>query len=176
MQMEITDRHFTLGEEQREMIENTLAKLEKFSPRPVQSVRIVVTHESGVFDTEGVLFLKNHEFRASGQGREPELSVNELVDNLHAQLAKFKGKMTARQKGESGGLGKAFAGAGDLGLSADEGPSHTLILKDMSVDDARETFQAAEQPFLVFRNVQNGSVAVIYRQDDGKLAHMEAAQ
>ncbi len=176
MQMEIIDRHFTLGDEQRELIEGTLAKLERFSPRPVQSIRVVVDHDSGVFDAEGVLLLKNNEFRASGQGREPELSVNEMVDNLKTQLTKFKGKMTAKHKGESGGLGKALGDGGSLDDLAEAESSSAFTLKDMSVDDAKEAFLVGDQPFLVFRNVVSNGVAVIYREADGNLTHMEGTR
>jgi len=176
MQMEIIARHFTLGDEQRELIEAALEKLERFSPRPVESVKIVVTHDSGVFESDGVLFLKNREFRAKGEGREPELAVNDMVENLRTQLNKFKGKITAHRKAGSGGLGRAMVDEGDVVLPPEVEPPHTFVLKDMSVEDAREAFQAGEAPFLVFRNAENGRVAVIYGKADGALGHMEAGQ
>ncbi|PJA76168.1 hypothetical protein CO151_03460 [bacterium CG_4_9_14_3_um_filter_65_15] len=175
MQMEIIDRHFTLGEDQRELIEAALEKLERFSPRPLETVKVVINHDAGLFDADGVLFLKSREFRAKGEGREPELAVGEMVENLRTQLIKFKGKMTARQKSESGGLGRAMVEGGGALPAPAENP-HTFILKDMSVEDAREAFQTANQPFLVFRNAKNGRVAVIYSSDDGSLGHMEAGQ
>ncbi len=176
MQLEIIDRHFNLGDEQRELIEGQLEKLERFSPRPVQSVKIVVDHDAGLFDADGVLLLKNHEFRARGQGREPELAVSEMVENLRTQLTKFKGKMTARQKGGAGGLGRALPGDGGMPPEAEEEGPATFQLKDMSVEEAKDAFQDSELPFLVFRNVVGGKVAVVYRQADGRLAHMEAGQ
>lgn len=175
MQIEIIDRHFTLGDEQRELIESALEKLERFSPRPLETVKVVINHDAGVFDADGVLFLKSREFRAKGEGREPELAVNDMVENLRTQLTKFKGKMTARQKSESGGLGRAMVMDGEIPPAPVENP-HTFILKDMSVGDAQEAFQAADLPFLVFRNAANGRVAVIYSSADGTLGHMEAGQ
>ncbi len=176
MQMEITARHFTLGEEQRELMEAAFLKLERFSPRPLETVKVALTFEAGIFDADGVLFLKNHEFRGKAQGREPELAVNELVEILRAQLAKFKGKMTARQKKEGGGLGRALVEGEDLPLPAEEESPRTFALRDMSVADAREAFGNVSQPFLVFRNVESGKVAVIYPLPDGGLGHMEAGQ
>ncbi len=176
MQMEIIDRHFNLGDEQRELIEGSLEKLERFSPRPVQSVKVVVTHDAGIFEADSVLFMKNHEFRAKGQGREPELAVGEMVDNLRTQLTKFKGKMTARQKSGPGGLGRAMTAEAEMPpLDQDESPT-TFQLKDMSVEEAKDAFQSAGQPFLVFRNIANGKVAVIYGKPDGGLGHMEAGR
>lgn len=173
MEKEIITRHFNLGEEQTVMVEEAIDKLEKFSPRPVQSVKLTINHEAGQFFAEGVLHLKNNEFRAKGEGREPEICVVEFTENLRKQLSKFKGKISGRQKGEDGGLGKAMID-GDPYVASDDEEATGFVLKDMDVDGAREAFNGAEQPFLVFRNVENNRVGVIYKLDNGELGHMES--
>ncbi len=174
MQMEIKARHFTLGDEQRETLTAALDKLEKFSPRPVQSLQLTIDHDAGRFTADTVLHLKAHEFRAKGEGMEPEIAVNEVIENLRKQLAKYKGKTSGKQKGEQGGLGRALEGA-TLSDSATDSPL-VLVLKDMDIGTAQESFQATEQPFLVFRNVANSQVGVIYRRPDGGLGHLESGQ
>ena len=172
MQMEISARHFTLGDEQRETIEEALGKLEKFSPRPVQSVKLNVIHEGGRFTADCVLYLKSHEFRAKEEGMEPEYAVNEMVESLRKQLAKWKGKISGKQKGEEGGLGRAMLD--DAGLAAAELETEGFVLRDMDVESAREAFDVQEKPFLIFRNVATSKVAVIYRRADGDLGCMES--
>ncbi|MBU2500957.1 MAG: HPF/RaiA family ribosome-associated protein [bacterium] len=172
MQMEIIARHFTLGEEQREEIESSLEKLERFSPRPVQNIKITLVHEAGMFSADAALFLKNNEFRAKAEGAEPEFAVNDLVENLRVQLSKFKGKISGKQKGEEGGLGRAMLADGPLG-SGDSRPEG-FVLRDMDVESAKEAFLAGSLPFLVFRNIETSGVGVIYRNEDGGIAHMEA--
>ena len=173
MQMEISARHFTMSEEQRETIEEALEKLEKFSPRPVQSIRLNVIHEAGRFTADSVLYLKNHEFRAKEQGMEPEYAVNEMIESLRKQLTKFKGKISGKQKGEEGGLGRAMFG--DVGLiGAEMSETEGFVLRDMDVSSAREAFDDQEKAFLIFRNVETSKVAVIYRRADGELGHMES--
>ena len=173
MQMEISSRHFTMSDEQREAIEEALGKLEKYSPRPVQSVRLTLIHEAGRFTADSVLYLKNTEFRAKEEGLEPEYAVNEVVEGLRKQLAKFKGKISGKQKGEEGGLGKAMLAG--TGLLEDE-PTITegFVLRDMDVQSAREEFKVQGHPFLIFRNVETSRVAVIYRRDGGEVGHMES--
>ncbi len=171
MQMEIKARHLTLGDDQHEMITAALEKLEKFSPRPVQSMNLTIAHDAGRFTADGVLHLKAHEFRARAEEREPEVAVTEMIENMRKQLAKFKGKISGKQKGEGGGLGRVMPG--DVDPAAGESPVG-FLLKDMDVDTAKSVFQGADQPFLVFRNVANSRVAVIYRGDDGGLVHMES--
>ncbi|MDX2473342.1 MAG: HPF/RaiA family ribosome-associated protein [Candidatus Krumholzibacteria bacterium] len=175
MQMEIKARHFNLGEEQRETIEAALEKLEKFSPRPVQSLNLTIDHDAGRFTADSVLHLKAHEFRANADGMEPEIAVAAMIENLRTQLSKYKGKTSGKQKGADGGLGRAMMG--DLvGVGGgDDGPL-AFVLKDMDIDTAKESFQSADDPFLVFRNVANSRVAVIYRLEDGGLGHMESVE
>jgi hypothetical protein len=46
----------------------------------------------------------------------------------------------------------------------------------MDVDSALRAFQDSELPFLVFRNVANARVAVVYRRRDGDLGLLESRQ
>ncbi|MCP4291448.1 MAG: HPF/RaiA family ribosome-associated protein [bacterium] len=173
MQKEIITRHFNLGEEQEAMVDEALDKLEKFSPRPVQAVKLTINHEAGIFTADGVFHLKNNDFRATGEGREPEISVVEFTESIRKQLAKFKGKISGKQKGGDGGLGKAMLD-GEAFLADEEGPEG-FVLRDMDVEDAKESFATTDQPFFVFRNIETSRVGVIYRRDNGEMAHMESS-
>jgi ribosome-associated translation inhibitor RaiA len=174
MQLEIIARHFTLGDEHKEAIEAAAEKLERFSPRPVQSFKLTITHDAGLFHADGVLHLKNHDFRAGAEGREPEHAVAELTENLQRQLSKFKGKTSGKQKGATGGLGKALGEVVPPMAEDADGVSESFVLRDMDVDAAREAFAAEQQPFFVFRNVANSRVGIIYRRENGELGHMES--
>ena len=173
MDMEIITRHFQLGDDQREAIEASVEKLERFCPRPIESLKLTFNHESGQFTGDAVLHLKHHDFRAEAVAIEPEFVTNELVESLRKQLDRFKGKTSARQKGEEGGLGRAMPEDGGA-FGGDESAAEGFILKDLSVDDARTAFGAEDLPFLIFRNTANARLGVIYRRDDGELGHMEA--
>jgi len=173
MQMEVMARHFVLGDDQRETIEAALEKLEKFSPRPVQDLQVTISHDAGRFTGDAVLRLKAQEFRASAEEREPEVAVNEMIENLRKQLAKFKGKISGKQKGEEGGLGRAMPLDVEPATGEDDDPQG-FVLRDMDVSTAKANFQDADDPFLVFRNAANNHVGVIYRRDDGGLGHMES--
>ena len=173
MQLEINARHFTMGDDQRELIEAAVEKLAKFSPRPVQSMKLTVTHEAGRFQADSVLSLKSNDFRAKGDGMEPEFAVNEMVENLRKQLAKYKGKISGKQKGEVGGLGRAMVGGLPLADIEDNAPEG-FVLQDLDVAGAREKFKTGHLPFLLFRNIDTDKLGVIYRRDNGELGHMES--
>lgn len=173
MEMEIKVRHFTLKDDQREFVEAALEKLEKFIPRPVQSFKISIDHEAGHFVAEGVLHLKNHEFRATGEAREPEFAVDAMFESLKKQLTKFKGRLTDRQKGEEGGLGRVMLDG--KSATGDANTVEGLVLPDLNVDEAKLRFTDGTLPFLVFRNAENLRLGVIYRRTDGALGHMESS-
>lgn len=174
MQLEIVSRHFTLGDDQKAEIEANLMKLEKFSPRPVEEFKVTITREAGRFDADGVLYLKANEFRAKGEGMEPEYALNELIESMRKQLSKFKGKVSGKQKGKDGGLSEVMQGE-EGALLPEDVPVEGFIMKDMDVATAMENFQVEDGPFLVFRNVANSQVGVIYRRKNGDLGHMESS-
>ena len=173
MEMEINTRHFTLGDDQRETIEETLGKLERFCPRPAEALKVTLVHEAGQFSGDAVLRLRHQDFRADGSGIEPEFAVNEMVDSLRKQLDRFKGKISSRQRGEEGGLGRAMLDDGGV-FGAEEAGPEGFVLRDMNVADARTAFAGGELPFLIFRNTDSGRLGVIYRRGDGELGHLEA--
>jgi putative sigma-54 modulation protein len=170
MDLEIKTRHFQLGEEAREVIEGQFEKLERYSPRPVTGVKLQIVLEKNLFTCDGVLHLCNQEFRAENEGAEPELATQGVVENLQRQLEKFKGKVSAKQRGEAGGLGKAMLPDEQPQPSQDE----DFILRDLDVVAARAAFTDSDAPFLVFRNEATGRIGVVYRRSDGELGLMEA--
>ena len=175
MQLDIQTRHFNLGDDQKEKIAASFDKLERFSPRPVVETKIMLTHESGRFTVDAVLYLRNAEFRASGEGIEPELAIGEVTESLRKQLSKFKGKISGRQKGEEGGLGRALVAdeavtEGDVAQLQSEG----FELRDMGVEEAVQSFRVSEQPFLVFRNIATSRVGIVYQRSDGEVGLMES--
>lgn len=174
MELEIITRHFNLGDDQREAVTEALEKLERFSPRPIQAVRLTLTHESGVINGDAVLHLAHQSFRAeAGGSTEPPVVAAELAEILRKQLAKFKGKISGRQKGEEGGLGRAMIDDGGV-FGAAETEAEGFVLRDMEVEAAKNAFAETELPFLIFRNLANSRLSVIYRDGDGELTHLES--
>lgn len=171
MKVEIKTRHFHLDEEARQRIESQCEKLERFSPRPISEVRLQIVFEQNQFVCDGLLLLRSQEFRAANSGAEPDLAAQGVVENLQRQLDKFKGKVSSRQRGEAGGLGRAMAAAEPTVHFATE---HFELL-EMDALSARDAFTASDAPFLVFRDANTGRLGVVYRRHDGELGLMEAS-
>jgi ribosomal subunit interface protein len=172
MQIEIVARHFSIGEDQREKIEGRLEKMARFSPRPPVSTRLKLTREGQEFAADLTFYLKSQEFRARAEGDEPELATEGACENLEKQLRRFKGRISGRQQGEEGGLGRALQDAGELAGAILE--PEGFRLQDLSVSDAIEAFQGTDHPFLVFRNAETSRLNVIYHRTDGEVGLLES--
>jgi ribosomal subunit interface protein len=173
MNLELKTRHFQLDDEAREKIEAQIEKLDRFSPRPLQDCKLTLTFEKNLFECDAVVFVSHHEFRAKHVGAEPELAAIGAAESLQKQLEKFKGKLTARQRAEPGGLGRALTGAEAAGLIGDEGDAG-FDLHNLTAAAARDLLAGSDEPFLVFRNTETSRIAVIYRLEDGGVRLMEA--
>lgn len=170
MNLEINTRHFQLYDEVQEKIEAAFEKLERFSPRPITEVRLVINHENNQFHCDGVLHLKGQEFRADNTAAQPELAAAGVAETLQRQLEKYKGKMTGKHRGETGGLGVAL---GDGEPSVHFATEH-FVIHNLSATRAQAAFTDSEAPFLVYRDAESGRISVVYRRKDGDLGIMEA--
>jgi putative sigma-54 modulation protein len=170
MNLDIRTRHFQLDEETQEKIAAQFEKLERFSPRPITDIKLQIVFENNQFTCDGLLLLRNQEFRAENTGAEPDLATQGVVENLQRQLDKFKGKVSGKQRGEPGGLGKALVSEEPQVHFATE----SFVLHEMDALTARSAFTASDAPFLVFQNSDTGRLGVIYRRHDGELGLMEA--
>ncbi|HOX26689.1 MAG TPA: HPF/RaiA family ribosome-associated protein [Candidatus Krumholzibacteria bacterium] len=170
MNLEIKTRHFQLGDETRAKIEAQFEKILRFSPRPVNEIRLQIVLEKNDFICDGLLLMRNQEFRAANTGAEPDLATQGVAENLQRQLEKYKGKVSAKQRAEEGGLGRAMRGGEPLVHFATE----NFSLLELDALAAREAFTDSDAPFLVFRNVDSGRISVVYRRRDGELGLMEA--
>jgi ribosomal subunit interface protein len=173
MNLDIKTRHFQLDDEAREKIEAQIEKLDRFSPRPLQDCKLVLTFEKNLFECDAVVFVSHHEFRAKHVGAEPELAAIGAAEILQKQLEKFKGKLSARQRAEPGGLGRALTGAGAAGMTGGEG-AEGFDLHNLTPVAAQDLLAGTDEPFLVFRNTESSRIAVVYRLEDGGLRLMEA--
>jgi putative sigma-54 modulation protein len=171
MNLDIRTRFFHLDPEARERIEAQFEKLARFSPRPITDVKLQIVFENNLFTCDGLLLLRNQEFRAENSGAEPELATQGVAENLQRQLDKFKGKVSGKQRGEPGGLGRAQLAEEQPVLFATE----HFELREMDALSARTAFTASDAPFLVFQNTDTGRLGVVYRRRDGELGLMEAS-
>jgi sigma 54 modulation/S30EA-like ribosomal protein len=100
---------------------------------------------------------------------EPDGAAMMAIESVERQLRRHKDKVKDhRGRAEEGGLGLAMDGLG-AELLDNEGSvfeDDGFRLKDLTVAQAEEFYQDSDAPFFVFRNIDTGKVAVVYRRDD----------
>lgn len=175
MQVEVHSRHFSLSDDQRDMIIEKLENLERFSPRTPVSAKMTLTREGGRFTADLAFYLKSNDFRAKVEGVEPELVADEAIENIKTQLRRFKGRITGRPKGEQPGLGQALGDEheGQMDVEIATLKAEGFRLQDLTVEDAVRAFAGAERPFLVFRNSATDQVNVVYQREGGEYGLLE---
>jgi putative sigma-54 modulation protein len=104
-------------------------------------------------------------------------SIVRAIEKLERQAIKSRGRLieTKRQKAkarsleEKSGVSRARTPRSKVDRSAvimeEDVPRNT-----MAVEEAVAELEQSEYPFVVFRNVESGSVNVLYRRKDGSLS------
>ena len=88
MNIEITSRHFTSSEELKRLVNDKLAKLEKFNIT-LTRCHVILSKENGVEESvEIVAHSKGHEFVAHDNSNTFEKSLANSVNRLSIQLKK----------------------------------------------------------------------------------------
>ncbi len=168
MQLEINSRHFTLGDDMRDKIVEKLENLKRYSPSDPLAARLTLTLEGGRFTGDLSLNLKQYSCHTKVQHVEPDGAAFLAIESVERQVRRHKDRVKDhRGHGEEGGLGEVLADPGLLNNRGSSMSEEGFHLRDLSVDQAREAFAASSSPFYVFRNLEDGEVAVLYRRDDG---------
>ena len=174
MNVEITGRHIIITAAIRNYV---LKRLRKFSRIFGDSIsfHVILDVEKGRQSAE--ILLKSNFLDLTGKGETDDLYASVLLalEKLERQALKHKSKIIetkrhrAKEKSvaEKSGIGmreKRSGPRGGNGIMEEEAPK-----KPMYVDEAVLELGHREYPFVVFRNVESGTVNVLYRRKDGSL-------
>ncbi len=175
MQLEIHSRHFTLADEMKEKIVAKLENLQRYSPSEPVATRLTLTLEGGRFVGDMTLNLKQNSCHAKVEHVEPDGAAFMAIESVERQLRRIKDKLKDhRGRSQEGGLG-AIMSEQPGGLL--DNPGSALLgegfeLRDLTIDQAKESYRDSSNPFYVFRNLETGEVNVLYRKDDGEFGMM----
>ncbi len=174
MKLEITGRHLVVTPALRTYLERRLRKFAKIFGDGL-NCHVVIDVEKDRHAAE--IVLRSKILNITGKGETPDMyaSILKAVDKLERQALRHKAKIieTKRQRAkdrsvaEKSGMGRAARPASvqsDGGILEEEARG-----KPMAVEEAVLQLGASEYPFVVFRNVESGSVNVLYRRRDGSL-------
>ena len=175
MNVEITGRHVLITPAIRSYVLKRLRKFDKFFGHDV-SFHVIIDVEKERHTAEILLKTKLLDLTGKDETGDMYTSIVRAIEKLERQAIKSKGRMieTKRQKAKAQSLEEK------TGLSRARPrmkTSRSSVIQEenvpgspMAVEDAVVVLTESKSPFVVFRNVESGSINVLYRRKDGTLA------
>jgi putative sigma-54 modulation protein len=169
MNVEITGRHVVVTAAIRNYVLKRLRKFDRIFGDKI-SFHVILDVEKGRQSAE--ILLKSKSLDLTGKGDTDDLyaSILRALEKLERQALKQKSKIIetkrhrAQEKSVAEKSGMGLRGRRAIprrsnGIMEEEAPK-----KPMHVDEAVLELGQREYPFVVFRNVESGSVNVLYRR------------
>lgn len=98
MPLQLTGRHMTLTEEQKDYIEKKVNRLRRMFPK-IDELSFTVSKEKLSYDTEAKFRAGRIAVQATVSAAQPLESIDILVDKLEAQITKAKKKLAEKKPG-----------------------------------------------------------------------------
>ncbi|HSY50674.1 MAG TPA: ribosome-associated translation inhibitor RaiA [Thermoanaerobaculia bacterium] len=181
----ITGRHYEVTEKIRDLITRKLDKIiEKLFDRVIE-VRVVLQVEKYRNICEVHVTGKEHVVKAVQESDESmQDAINRALDHVKRQAQKNRSTIRDHHR-KDGGLNKTVAGLVtewavqvlEPGRLRKPGPkglpriikTNSLTILPMTIEDAAESLDGSKNEFIVFRDLDNDRISVIYKRRDNNL-------
>jgi putative sigma-54 modulation protein len=178
MQLHLQGKNFVISDRIREYVEKKIEKLDRYLPG-IDETRIEITREKtkSAKDRNVVQITLNANgaiLRAEDRSEGIYASIDAVVDKIHRQIVRYKGKRKNRKHGP----GKGFEGGEMPALEeeilsaiAEEQERKIVRTKQFLIDrmdeeEAIEQMELLGHDFFVFYNANVGRINVLYRRAD----------
>jgi len=174
MNVEITGRHVVITPAIRSYVLKRLRKFDKFFGSET-SFHVIIDVVKERHTAEILLKSKILDLTGKGETNDMYASIVLAIEKLERQAIKSKTRRIEikRQKAKAKAVEEK---SGIRLLKPPVGPKRSPVVveeevsrKPMVVEDAVVELGQSDYPFVVFRNVESGSVNVLYRRKDGAL-------
>ena len=174
MRVDITGRHLDITPGLRQLIDKSLARVERLLNESAVSATVVLTKEKYRHKTELVVHAKgDHILSGIGEGNTWPLSIRKAAAKIEHQAQKLKSKWTESKRQRKSSRGVV------AGVTTEAAPPRPAVrktryaVKPMSIDDAVQRLEAVPEAFVVFRNADTDALSVLFRRKDGNLGLIE---
>jgi len=185
MATSITGRNYTVTAEIRGLITKKLDKIVEKLFDDVIDVRVVLQVEKYRNICEILIKGKEHDVKSAQQSDESmQDAVNRALDHVKRQAQKNRSTIRDHHR-KDGGRNKAAAGAvtqwsvqvlepGKLRKPGAKGlpriiKTNNLPILPMTIEDAAESLDGSKNEFIVFRDLDNDRISVMYKRRDNNL-------
>jgi putative sigma-54 modulation protein len=175
MRFDLTGRNVDITPALRQLIDRKIGKLERVLNDSAVSAQVVLSREKYRRVAEITIHARgDHMLHGIGQGTVWPSSLGQAVEKILQQAHRLKTKWDKRKRRAAGPRQlppmerPPVEAAGPRILRATRYP-----VKPMSLEDAAQKIEAADDAFLVFRNPDTDAVAILFRRKDGNLGLIE---
>jgi putative sigma-54 modulation protein len=174
MNVEITGRHVVITPAIRSYVLKRLRKFDKFFGSEASS-HVIIDVVKERHTAEILLKSKILDLTGKGETNDMYASILLAVEKLERQAIKSKTRRIATKRQKA----KAKSVAEKSGISLPKpsaAPKRSAMVyeeevsrKPMAVEEAVVELGQSDYPFVVFRNVESGTMNILYRRKDGAL-------
>jgi len=182
MATEITGRNYEIPPDVRDMVEKKLAKIQDRLFDDVIDVRVVLQVEKYRNICEILIHGKEHDVKTAQESEESmQDAVNQAVDHLKRQAQKNRKKIRDHHR-KDGNNNKATVTEWAVQVlepgNLRDNPTtrvpriiktNNLEIRPMSIEEAALRLDDSKNEFIVFRDIDNDKVSVIYKRRDSNL-------
>jgi putative sigma-54 modulation protein len=172
MRLELTGRHVTITPAIRKLVEKQLAPVLRVLNHNAVSAQVVLAKLKSQLRAEVTLHARgDHFLHGAGSGRDIVEAMGSAMAKIDRQAEKMKGRWESRKRRKA--PEPVTEPTADVTQEVRIIRARRYAVKPLSIDDAALEIGAAADSFLVFRNVVNDSITVLFRRSDGHLGLIE---
>jgi putative sigma-54 modulation protein len=174
MNVEITGRHIVITPAIQNYVLNRLRKFARILGEDL-TFHVIIDVEKQRHTAEILLKSKLLDLTGKGETADMYSSIIRAIEKLERQALKQKSKIieTKRQRAKAKSVavksGVSEQNAASTAARRNGIHEEEAHKKPMAVEEALMELGHSDYPFIVFRNVESGSVNVLYRRKDGSL-------
>jgi len=175
MKVEITGRHVVITPAVRTYIGKRLRKFGRMLG-PDASFHVIIDIEKQRHTAE--IRLRSKLLELTGRGRTSDMyaSILEAVEKIERQVLKQRAKIieAKRQRARAQSVQeKSAIGSGLAGMPRERGDGISVVeeidSKPRTVEEAALELEQSDYPFVIFHDIESGSVNVLYKRPNGSL-------
>lgn len=174
MNVEITGRHVVITSAIRSYVMKRLRKFDRLCGDDA-SFHVIIDVEKERHTAEILLKSKLLDLTCKGETEDMYASIVRAIEKLERQAIKNKSRLIETKRKARTRSGREKAGPGSPGNTTipDQGleiREEALPRKPLALEEAAAELDQSEYPFVAFKNVESGSMNILYRRKDGSLA------
>jgi putative sigma-54 modulation protein len=178
MQLQVKGRNLEVSEAIRSYAEEKLGKLERQLTDPRIELELAMEKNPSIAENhiaEATIWTNGPVLRAREATSDMRASIDQLVDKLERQVARYKTQGRSRRRRAARSNGPAPE---TMPVVADEGEPLIVKTKQFSVgpirpEDAVLQLELIGHDFFVFRNGDSNEINVVYKRRDGNYGLIE---